>query len=69
MITFQPLWDYLEKNEITKYQLIQSGVITPTESTRLSYNHNFGLSFINRLCRDLNCKVSDIIKYEDDHEY
>lgn len=66
MISFSPLYEYLKKHEISKYQLIKAGIVTSTEFTRISINHNFSLKFIDRLCKELNCEVSDIIKYIDD---
>ena len=66
MISFSPLYEYLKKHEISKYQLIKAGIVTSTEFTIISINHNFSLKFIDRLCKELNCEVSDIIKYIDD---
>lgn len=66
MISFSPLFEYLKKHEISKYQLIKAGIVTSTELTRISFNHNFSLKFIDRLCKELDCEVSDIIKYIDD---
>ena len=63
MISFRPLFSYMKENNITMYWLIKEGIITATESTRLHYNHNFRLSFINRLCVDLNCQPDDIIEF------
>lgn len=63
MISFKPLLQYLKEHEISMYHLIEAGVITSTESTRIRANHNFRLSFIGRLCEYLNCRPEDIIEY------
>ena len=62
-ITFKPLYRYMKENNISQYQLIKAGVITPAEVTRIQADHNFTLAFVNRLCRYLNCQVSDVIAY------
>ena len=62
-ITFTPLLRYMKENNISTYQLIKAGVITPAEVTRIRSDHNFRLSFVNRLCSYLNCQVSDVIAY------
>ena len=62
-ITFKPLLRYMKENNISTYQLIKAGVITPAEVTRIRADHNFRLSFVNRLCSYLNCQVSDVIAY------
>lgn len=50
MISFKPMKELLKKKGITQYQLIERGVLSPVHVTRLSYNHNFTLKFINKLC-------------------
>ena len=65
-ITFKPLYRYMKENNISQYQLIKDGVITPAEVTRISADHNFTLAFVNRLCSYLNCQVSDVIAYVPD---
>ena len=63
MISFKPLFKYLKEHEISMYQMIKDGVITPTESTRIRADHNFRLSFVGRLCEYLKCKPEDIIEF------
>ena len=74
MISFRPLLRYLKEHEISMYQMIKDGVITPTESTRIRGDHNFRLSFVGRLREYLDCKPEDIIEYipyepDEDNDY
>ncbi|MBR1771860.1 MAG: helix-turn-helix transcriptional regulator [Lachnospiraceae bacterium] len=62
-ITFKPLLNYMKEHEITMYSLIKAGVVSPTESTQIRADHNFRLSFVNRLCEYLGCQVGDVIAY------
>ena len=62
MISFKPLLRYLREHEISMYQMIKDGVITPTESTRIRADHNFRLSFVGKLCEYLKCRPEDIIE-------
>lgn len=66
MITFSPLQETLKKKGISAYQLIAKGVISTSDLARLKRNHNFTLKFIDRLCSELGCDVSDVIAYADD---
>ncbi len=69
MITFDPFWKFLKKKGISPTKLIQDGVITQTELTRMHYHgDNFSFKFINKLCKELNCNVSDVIAYVDEPE-
>lgn len=63
MITFDPMREFMKENGITQYQLLKNGILLPAHVTRLSYNHNFTLKFIDKLCRELNCQPGDLIKY------
>lgn len=65
MITFDPMRKFMEENGITQYQLLKDGILLPAHVTRLSYNHNFTLKFIDKLCRELNCQPGDLIMYVD----
>ena len=63
MITFEPLDSYLKEHGISKYRLIEDGVITRTEITRMRKHHNFSFQYLDRLCVALNCQPQDIIEY------
>ena len=69
MITFDPMRRYMKENGITQYQLLKNGILLPAHVTRLSYNHNFTLKFIDKLCRELNCQPGDLIGYIPDGTY
>lgn len=66
MITFSPLKKTLENRGISKYYLIEKGVFTYADLTRMETNHNYTLKFIDKICRVLNCKVEDVIEFEGD---
>lgn len=68
MISFEPFAKLLEHRGITKYRLIEDGIITPADVTRMINGHNFTLNFINRLCNALDCQPQDIIRYVPDEE-
>lgn len=63
MISFDPLKGELKNRKITQYELIKRGILSPAETTRINFNHNFTLNFINQLCKALDCQPGDIIEY------
>ena len=65
MISFDPLKEAPSKKGITKYDLLDKGVLTYADIARLETNHNYSLKFINKLCRILNCKVEEVIEYQE----
>ena len=68
MISFDPLWDMLKEHGITTYNLEYDYELNPVEISRMKNNHNFTLTFINRLCEMFNCQTGDIIKYINEEE-
>lgn len=62
-ISFRPLNRYLKEHNISFYDLIKAGILTPTETTRIRADHNFRLSFVDRLCEYLGCKITDVIEF------
>jgi putative transcriptional regulator len=66
MITFNPLKKTLENRGISKYYLIEKGVLTYADLTRIETDHNYTLKFIDKMCRVLNCKVEDVIEFRED---
>ncbi len=63
MISFKPMKRLMEKRGLTQYQLLKEGILLPAHVTRLSYNHNFTLKFIDSLCHKLDCQPGDLIEY------
>ncbi len=48
--------------------MMNDGVLLPAHVTRLSYDHNFTLKFVNHLCSYLHCQPGDIIAHIPDKE-
>ena len=66
MITFDPLWDYLKKHDISIYNLEYDYGLNPAEISRLKNNHNFTIRKINAYCGLLGCDITDILIYTPD---
>ncbi len=65
MIVYTPLWDTMKKRGISTYALINKYNISSTIN-RLRHNMGVTTQLIDDLCEILDCKVEDIMKYEDD---
>lgn len=66
MMSFAPLWDTLKQKDISTYQLITHYGISKGMIDNLKHNRNVTLLTIEQLCRILDCKVEDIVKYVKD---
>lgn len=62
MIDFSPLWETMEKREMTQYQLLKSGIDNKTLDT-LKKNKNVTLVTLEKLCKILECTPNDIVRF------
>ena len=60
MIDFSPLWETMQKREMTQYQLLKSGIDNKTLDT-LKKNKNVTLVTLEKLCKILECTPNDIV--------
>lgn len=63
MITFDKLWEAMERKGITTYKLREECGIDSKTIRRLRANENIETKTINKLCSALNCKIEDIMEY------
>ena len=64
MIVYTPLWDTMKKRGISTYALINKYNISRSTINRLRHNMGVTTQLIDDLCVILDCKVEDIMKYE-----
>lgn len=67
-MSFQPLWDTMEKKGISSYDLILKMGFPRTNYYRIKSNKDIRIETIEKLCQLLDCEVQDIVKYEKDAE-
>ena len=66
MISYAPLFDYLKKNNISTYQLLQQGIDNRTLHN-LKHNKNITMLTAEKICKILNCELSDIVEFTEDN--
>ena len=65
MISYKPLWDKMEKENVTTYKLIKEGIDKKTIHN-LKNNANITMLTAEKLCRILKCEIKDIVEFIDD---
>ena len=65
-IHYQKLWKTLKEKGMTKYTLTHYFELSPRLITKLQRNEPINTTTIDKLCSILECKVEDIITYEED---
>lgn len=63
MISYEPFWKTLEKSDENWYTLTQKYHISHSTLHRLKHNKDISTKTLNDLCRILNCRIEDIVKY------
>lgn len=63
-VTYDRLWKLLQKNDLKKKDLMNLAHIGHQTIAKLSKNENINTQIINKICQSLNCKVEDIMEYD-----
>ncbi|MCH1984417.1 helix-turn-helix transcriptional regulator [Ruminococcus sp. OA3] len=67
MIRYKPLWDVMKKRRITTYNLEKRG-IAPKTLQILRHDKNITMMTAGRLCRILNCSITEIVEFVEDRQ-
>lgn len=63
MIDFEPFWNTLEKSSENWYTLTTKHKLSHSTLHRLKHNKDISTKTLNDLCRILNCRIEDIVRY------
>ena len=66
MITYDPFYKTLKKNNISTYKLITHYGLSRSLIDRLKHNKPISTVTLNDLCSILHCNVEDILLYIED---
>lgn len=68
MFSYKPLLKLLIDRGMTKTQLRNvAGISTPTLA-KISKNEHVSMAVLNNICSALNCKIEDVIEFQEDNE-
>lgn len=62
MISYNPLWDTMKKQGVSTYWLLKQGIDRKTLNN-LKHNKNTTLLTMEKLCKILNCNISDLVEF------
>ena len=63
MISYEPMWDTMQKKQITQYHLITRCGINPKTLDRIKKGQNITLQTLEKICKGLRCKPNDVIAF------
>lgn len=64
--SYKPLWKLLIDKEMSKKRLMELTGISKSTVDKMYRGENVSLEVIDRICRQLDCDISDVISYRRD---
>lgn len=68
MFSYNPLWKTLIDRNMNKTDLGKKCHLTKQTIADMNKNKYVSLKSLDRICKNLNCNISDIIEYIPDNE-
>ena len=68
MITYKPLWKTLIDKDMKKMDLVEDGTVSRGTLAKIGKNQKVSLDVVERICKRLQCKVEEVIVYDEDFE-
>lgn len=66
MISYAPLWKTLKKKNMNIRDLRKVADIATATAAKLKRNESLTLTMIDKICRGLNCNISDVVEFIND---
>ena len=67
-ISYKPLWNLLIDRDMTKKALMQETGISKSTVDKMGRGENVSLEIIDRICKQLDCNISEAIEYKHGEE-
>ena len=70
MISYNRLWETMEKRKISQYRLIKEFGLSSGQMSRLKKNTYVSTHTLETLCRSLDCRIEDVmeVSFEDEEK-
>ena len=68
MISYNRLWETMEKRKISQYRLIKEFGLSSGQMSRLKKNTYVSTHTLETICRILDCRIEDVmeVSFEDE---
>lgn len=68
MISYKPLWKTLIDKDMKRLDLLEVAEISRGTLASMGKNIPVSLKYIDRICKELGCQITDVIEYTEDEE-
>ncbi len=63
MLDYSPLWETMEKKQVSQYRLLKSGIDNKTLDA-LKKGNNITLLTLEKICMILDCTPNDVVRFQ-----
>ena len=63
IVDYGPLWETMRRNNVTQYQLLQSGIDNHTLDS-LKKGGNITMLTLEKLCKIIGCTPNDVVSFK-----
>ena len=68
MVSYNRLWETMEKRKISQYRLIKEFGLSSGQMSRLKKNTYVSTHTLETLCRILDCRIEDVMEVSFEEE-
>lgn len=68
MISYQPLWETMQRKQITTYKLLKDYNFSKGTLDSLKQGRAITTTTLNDICKMLDCRVEEVLVYLPEHE-
>ncbi len=62
MLDYSPMWETMERKEITQYRLLKAGIDNKTLDS-IKKGNNITLLTLEKICTILDCTPNDVVRF------
>ena len=67
-VSYNGLWKLLIDKNMKKMDLVEDGTVSRGTLAKMGKNQKVSLDVVERICKRLQCKVEEVIVYDEDFE-
>lgn len=64
--SYKPLWKLLIDKDMTKKKLMEQAGISKSTIDKMGRGETISLNIIDKICKQFDCKIEDIIEYKEE---
>lgn len=64
--SYKPLWKLLIDKDMTKKNLMEQAGISKSTIDKMGRGETISLNIVDKICRQFDCKVEDIMEYKEE---